>query len=139
MEDKRIRILVAKPGLDGHDLGAKAVVFALRNAGMEVIYTGRHQTPEQIVQATLQEDADVLGLSILSGNHLFLCRKVITLMKEKGLEDVIVIVGGNIPMKDRDVLHKIGVAGVFPTSSTFPEIVDFIVSQVTPNKEKIST
>ncbi len=137
MKEKKIRILMAKPGLDGHDIGAKAVVFALRNAGMEVIYTGRHQTPEQIVQATLQEDVDALGLSILSGNHLFLCQKLVNLMQEKGLEDVLVVVGGNIPMKDREALHKIGVAGVFPMGSTFPEIVDFISHHVASKEEEM--
>lgn len=130
MQDRRIRVLMAKPGLDGHDIGAKAVVFALRNAGMEVIYTGRHQTPVQIFQAVVQEDVDVLGLSILSGNHLLLCTEIMNMIKEQGLNDVLVVVGGNIPGKERKSLNDLGISGIFPASSSFSEIIDFIKNNV---------
>jgi methylmalonyl-CoA mutase C-terminal domain/subunit len=125
-----IRILVAKPGLDGHDRGAKVVVHALKNAGFEVIYTGLHQTPEQIVSAALQEDVDIIGLSILSGAHLQLTRSVFEELKKNNMDDVRVLVGGSIPKKDHQTLYDMGVARIFPTSSKFDEIVEYIKSTV---------
>jgi len=124
---KPIRILIAKPGLDGHDRGAKVVAMALRDAGFEVIYTGLHQTVDQIVEAALQEDVDVVGLSILSGAHLPLTERIIARLQEEGLEDVRVVVGGNIPARDIEPLKALGVAAVFPTGSRFEDII----SQVT--------
>jgi len=130
-ERKRpIRVLVAKPGLDGHDVGAKLVCRALMEAGMEVIYTGLRQSPQAIVEAALQEGVDVLGLSVLSGAHLPLCRKVASLMEAKGLGDVLWIVGGNIPSRDHEALREMGVAGIFPTGIPFGEIVRFIEEKV---------
>ena len=122
--------MIAKPGLDGHDRGAKVVALALRDAGFEVIYTGLHQTVEQIVEAALQEDVDVVGLSILSGAHLPLTERAMARLREEGLEDVQVIVGGNIPERDVEPLKALGVAGVFPTGSRFEEIVGFIREKV---------
>jgi len=124
--DKPIRVLVGKPGLDGHDVGARAVAIALRDAGMEVIYTGLHQTPEQIVQAAVQEDVTLIGLSILSGAHVPICRKLMELLKEEGVDDAVVFIGGVIPHRDRDELKEIGVGAVFDQNSNFPEMVDFI-------------
>jgi len=132
MSQKPIRILIAKPGLDGHDRGAKVVAHALREAGMEVIYTGLHQTVEQIVEAALQEDVDVIGLSILSGAHLPITEKLMNLLAEQDMAGVPVIVGGNIPQRDIGKLKALGVAGVFPTASRFEAITDFtreVVSQ----------
>ena len=126
MGKKPIRVLIAKPGLDGHDRGAKVVAHALRDAGMEVIYTGLHQTVEQIVEAALQEDVDVIGLSILSGAHLPLTEKLMTLLRENGLENLIVVVGGNVPRRDVETLEKLGVAAVFRTGSHFDDIVSFL-------------
>jgi methylmalonyl-CoA mutase C-terminal domain/subunit len=123
---KRIRVVIAKPGLDGHDRGAKVIARALRDAGMEVIYTGLRQTPEQIVAAALQEDADVIGLSILSGAHNSICPRVMELLRQKGLEDVLVVVGGIIPDADVLSLKAIGVAEVFRPGTPMQEIVDFI-------------
>ncbi len=127
---KPIRVLIAKPGLDGHDRGAKVVAIALRNAGFEVIYTGLHQTVAQIVEAATEEDADVIGLSILSGAHLPIARKLMAAMREAGLEDKLVLVGGNIPKRDSEKLKKLGVAETFPTSSRFENIVEFIKKRV---------
>jgi methylmalonyl-CoA mutase C-terminal domain/subunit len=124
--ERKIRILVAKPGLDGHDRGAKVVVHALKNAGFEVIYTGLHQTPEQIVTAALQEDVDVIGLSILSGAHIPLTKDVFNVLKKNQMDDVMVLVGGSIPKSDHQALFDLGVARIFPTSSHFDEIVDYI-------------
>jgi methylmalonyl-CoA mutase cobalamin-binding domain/chain len=116
---RRKRVVIAKPGLDGHDRGAKVIARALRDAGLEVIYTGLRQSPEQIVAAAAQEDADVIGLSILSGAHLPICRRVLELLRERGIESVRVFVGGIIPAQDIDELQKLGVAGVFlPGAST---------------------
>lgn len=126
MTDKKIRILVAKPGLDGHDRGAKIVSLALRDAGMEVIYTGLHQTLEQIVQAAIQEAVDIIGLSIMSGAHISICEKLFEMMRAQGLEDVIVTVGGVIPAKDIPVLESMGVRGVFPGGTPFSRIVETI-------------
>lgn len=123
---RKIRVVIAKPGLDGHDRGAKVIARALRDAGMEVIYTGLRQTPEQIVNAALQEDADVIGLSILSGAHNHICPQVMRLLKEKGLEDVIVVLGGIIPDQDVASMREIGIAGIFRPGSPMQEIIDFI-------------
>jgi methylmalonyl-CoA mutase, C-terminal domain len=123
---QKIRVIIAKPGLDGHDRGAKVIARALRDAGMEVIYTGLRQTPEQIVSAALQEDADAIGLSILSGAHMHICPRVMELLREKGLNDVLVVVGGIIPDVDIPKLNAIGVKGVFLPGTPMQEIVDFI-------------
>jgi methylmalonyl-CoA mutase C-terminal domain/subunit len=122
----KIRVIIAKPGLDGHDRGAKVIARALRDAGMEVIYTGLRQTPEQIVSAALQEDADVIGLSILSGAHMHICPRIIELLKEKGLSDVLVVVGGIIPDSDIAKLNAIGIEGIFQPGTPMQNIVDFI-------------
>jgi methylmalonyl-CoA mutase, C-terminal domain len=123
---KPIRILIAKPGLDGHDRGAKVVALALRDAGFEVIYTGLHQTVEQIVEAASQEDVDVIGLSILSGAHIPITQKLMQHLHDAKLEDVLVLVGGNIPDRDVAALKAAGVAGVFPTGSEFGAMAAFI-------------
>ena len=128
---RKIRVVMAKPGLDGHDRGAKVVARALRDAGMEVIYTGLRQTPEQIVSAALQEDADVIGLSILSGAHNSICPRLMELLREKGLGDVMVILGGIIPDADLPALKALGVAGVFRPGTPMKEIIDFIQANVT--------
>jgi len=125
-----IRVLMAKPGLDGHDRGAKIVTKALMNAGMEVIYTGRHQTIDQIVAAAVQEDVDVIGLSILSGSHLYYSRRLIEALKERGITDKLVIVGGVIPRRDIPALKELGVAEVFPEGSSLDEIVDYLKKNV---------
>lgn len=125
----KIRVVIAKPGLDGHDRGAKVIARALRDAGMEVIYTGLRQTPQQIVSAALQEDADVIGLSILSGAHNQICPEVVRLLKEKGLDDVMVVLGGIIPDSDLPRLAEIGITGVFRPGTPMKEIVDFISSR----------
>jgi methylmalonyl-CoA mutase, C-terminal domain len=130
--NRKIRVVVAKPGLDGHDRGAKIIARALRDAGMEVIYTGLHQTPEQIVETVLQEDADAVGLSILSGAHMTLVPKVIELLKEQEAEDVVVTVGGTIPAQDIDELKELGVAEVFTPGAPTQAIIDFIEGAVTP-------
>src|SRR4249920_1135841 len=122
----RIRVVIAKPGLDGHDRGAKVIARALRDAGMEVIYTGLRQTPEQIVTAALQEDADVIGLSILSGAHNHIAPKLMELIKTRGLDDVLVVIGGIIPDVDIPKLREIGVRGIFLPGTPMQEIVDFI-------------
>ena len=130
MGKKPIRVLIAKPGLDGHDRGAKVVAHALRDAGMEVIYTGLHQTVEQIVEAALQEDVDVIGLSILSGAHLPLTEKLMALLREDDLESLLVIVGGNVPRRDVETLEKLGVAAVFRTGTHFASIVSFMEDKI---------
>ena len=127
---ERIRVVVAKPGLDGHDRGAKVVARALRDAGMEVIYTGLHQTPEQIVETALQEDADVVGLSVLSGAHMTLFPRVIELLKERDAEDVVVFGGGIVPEADIAKLHEMGVAKVFTPGATTAEIVEWVRQNV---------
>ena len=126
----RIRVVVAKPGLDGHDRGAKVVACALRDAGMEVVYTGLHQTPEQIVETALQEDADAVGLSVLSGAHMTLFARVIELLEAKGATDVLVFGGGIIPEQDIRELTKLGVAKVFTPGATTHEIVDWVRAAV---------
>jgi methylmalonyl-CoA mutase C-terminal domain/subunit len=123
---KKIRVVIAKPGLDGHDRGAKVIARALRDAGMEVIYTGLRQTPEQIVTAALQEDADVIGLSILSGAHNHIAPRLMELLKAKGLDDVLVVIGGIIPDVDIPKLKAMGIKGVFLPGTPMQEIIDFI-------------
>ena len=125
-EERKIRVIVAKPGLDGHDRGAKVVARALRDAGMEVIYTGLRQTPEQVVEAAVQEDVDVIGLSILSGAHTYLVPRIVELLKEAGMDDVLVTVGGIIPEDDLPMLKEHGVTGVFGPGTPTDEIVKFI-------------
>ena len=128
---RRLRVVVAKPGLDGHDRGAKIIARALRDAGMEVIYTGLHQTPEQIVETVIQEDADAVGLSILSGAHMTLVPRIVALLKEQEAGDVVVTVGGTIPADDIPQLLKLGVAGVFTPGAPTQDIIDFIRTAVT--------
>src|SRR5215208_3372289 len=123
---RKIRVVVAKPGLDGHDRGAKIIARALRDAGMEVIYTGLHQTPEQIAETVIQEDAHAIGLSILSGAHMTLVPRVVELLREQGADDVLVTVGGTIPADDIPELKELGVAEVFTPGASTQEIVDFI-------------
>jgi methylmalonyl-CoA mutase C-terminal domain/subunit len=134
---QKIRVVIAKPGLDGHDRGAKVIARALRDAGMEVIYTGLRQTPEQIVGAALQEDADVIGLSILSGAHMHICPRVMELLKEKGLVDVLVVIGGIIPDVDVPKLQAMGIRGIFLPGSPMQHIVDFITKNVRSRQEAI--
>jgi methylmalonyl-CoA mutase C-terminal domain/subunit len=129
---KKIRVVVAKPGLDGHDRGAKIIARALRDAGMEVIYTGLHQTAEQIVETVIQEDADAVGLSILSGAHMTLVPRIIELLKEQEVEDVVITVGGTIPSDDIPELKAQGVAEVFTPGASTQEIIDFIRGAVRP-------
>jgi methylmalonyl-CoA mutase C-terminal domain/subunit len=124
--DRKIRVVVAKPGLDGHDRGAKIIARALRDAGMEVIYTGLHQTPEQIAATVVQEDADAVGLSILSGAHMTLVPRVVDLLKEQGAEDVVLTVGGTIPSDDIPELKQLGVDEIFTPGSPTDDIVEFI-------------
>ena len=126
----RIRVVVAKPGLDGHDRGAKIIARALRDAGMEVIYTGLHQTPDQIVETAIQEDADAVGISILSGAHMTLVPRILELLREQGAEDVLVVVGGTIPTDDVKALKEQGVAEVFTPGAPTSEIVEFLRSKV---------
>jgi methylmalonyl-CoA mutase C-terminal domain/subunit len=126
----KIRVVIAKPGLDGHDRGAKIIARALRDAGMEVIYTGLHQTPEQIVETAIQEDADAVGISILSGAHMTLVPRILELLREQGAEDVVVVVGGTIPTEDVAELKQQGVAEVFTPGAPTAEIVDFLQSRV---------
>ena len=126
MPNKIIRVLIAKPGLDGHDRGVKVVAQLLRDAGMEIIYTGLHQTVEQIIETAVQEDVNVIGLSILSGAHYPITEKLMKRLKEIAMNDVLIIVGGIIPSRDIDGLQALGVKGVFPTGSKFEDIIDFI-------------
>ena len=128
--EKKIRVVVAKPGLDGHDRGAKIIARALRDAGMEVIYTGLHQTPEQIVETVIQEDADAVGLSILSGAHMTLVPRVLELLREQGADDVIVTLGGTIPSDDVAELKQLGVAEVFTPGASTEQAVEFIRNAV---------
>ena len=134
---RKIRVVIAKPGLDGHDRGAKVIARALRDAGMEVIYMGLRQTPEQIVSAALQEDADAIGLSILSGAHMHICPKVLELLKARGLDDVLLVVGGIIPDVDIPKLREMGVNGIFLPGSPMQNIVDFIQANVRPRVEQV--
>jgi methylmalonyl-CoA mutase C-terminal domain/subunit len=130
--EKRIRILVAKPGLDGHDRGAKVVAQALRDAGMEVIYTGLHQTIDQIINTAIQEDVDVIGLSIMSGAHLPICQKLTKEMEKKKIDDIMVVVGGVIPKRDISKLQKIGIEGIFPGGTPFDESIQWIKEHIRP-------
>ena len=130
--EKKIRVLVAKPGLDGHDRGAKVIARALRDAGMEVIYTGLRQTPEMVVHAALQEDVDVIGLSILSGAHNAIIPRVMELLRQNKMEDVLVVIGGIIPDQDIPGLKQAGVAGIFLPGTPMDEIVEFIRKNVKP-------
>jgi methylmalonyl-CoA mutase C-terminal domain/subunit len=130
--ERKIRVVIAKPGLDGHDRGAKIIARALRDAGMEVIYTGLHQTPEQIVETVLQEDADAVGLSILSGAHMTLVPRVVELLREQDAGDVVVTVGGTIPAQDIPELKELGVAEVFTPGAPTSDIIEFIRASVTP-------
>jgi methylmalonyl-CoA mutase cobalamin-binding domain/chain len=124
--ERKIRVVIAKPGLDGHDRGAKIIARALRDAGMEVIYTGLHQTPEQIVETAIQEDADAVGISILSGAHMTLVPKILEGLKSNGVDDVVVVVGGTIPKPDVEALKRLGVAEVFTPGAPVSEIVGFL-------------
>ena len=133
---KRIRVVIAKPGLDGHDMGAKVVALALKDAGMEVIYTGLHRTIEEIAKTAMEEDVDVIGMSIYSGAHLSLSEKLMDRLKNMELEDKIVLVGGNIPRKDIATLHEYGVDGVFPVGSKLDDIIDFIQNKIGAKDEK---
>ena len=123
---RKIRVVVAKPGLDGHDRGAKIIARALRDAGMEVIYTGLHQTPEQIAETVIQEDADAVGLSILSGAHMTLVPRIVEILAEQGVDDVIITVGGTIPAEDVPELKKLGISEVFTPGSSTDDIVEFV-------------
>ena len=138
MAEKKIRVLVAKPGLDGHDRGAKVIARALRDAGMEVIYTGLRQTPEMIVTAALQEDVDVIGLSILSGAHNSIVPRVTELLKQNKMEDVLLLVGGIIPDQDVPGLKQSGVAGIFQPGTAMDEIIQFIRSHVKSESSAVS-
>jgi|TARA_Y100000588_G_C13866531_1_gene758480 methylmalonyl-CoA mutase C-terminal domain/subunit len=129
---RKIRVVIAKPGLDGHDRGAKVIARALRDVGMEVIYTGLRQTPEQIVETALQEDADVIGISILSGAHNYVCPRLTELLSENGLNDVLVVVGGIIPDADVENLKGLGIAAVFQPGTPMRSIIDFIENNVRP-------
>lgn len=130
MSDKKIRVLVAKPGLDGHDRGAKVVARALRDAGMEVVYTGIRQTPEMIAEAALQEDVDVIGLSILSGAHMALFPRIVELLHTQGLDDVLIVAGGIIPDEDVTALNQLGIHGIFGPGTSTDSIVRFIRERV---------
>ena len=134
MADRPLKVLIAKPGLDGHDRGAKVLARGLRDEGFEVVYTGLRQTPEMVVTAALQEDVDVVGLSILSGAHMTLVPKITALMKERGLDDILVTVGGIIPDDDIEALRAAGVAGVFGPGTTIGEVADFIRANATPRE-----
>jgi methylmalonyl-CoA mutase C-terminal domain/subunit len=127
---RKIRVVIAKPGLDGHDRGAKIIARALRDAGMEVIYTGLHQTPEQIVETAIQEDADAVGISILSGAHMTLVPRILDGLKENGVDDVLVLVGGTIPNEDAEELKGKGVAAVFTPGAPTSEIVDYLTAKI---------
>lgn len=129
-KQKRIRVLVAKPGLDGHDRGAKVITLALRNEGMETIYTGLRQSPEKIVQAAIQEDVDVIGLSILSGAHNFLLPRVVELLRQRGVEDMLVIAGGIVPQEDIPVLKERGISEVFHPGTPLKEIAEYIRANI---------
>ena len=127
----KIRVVIAKPGLDGHDRGAKIIARALRDAGMEVIYTGLHQTPQQIVETAIQEDAHAVGVSILSGAHMTLVPKILELLRNEGASDVLVVVGGTIPVEDADALRELGVAQVYTPGQPVQEIADFLNASLT--------
>ena len=138
MADRPIRVLIAKPGLDGHDRGAKVVARALRDAGMEVIYTGIRQTPEMIAEAALQEDVDVVGLSILSGAHMDLFPRIVETLKQKGVDDVILVCGGIIPEEDTTTLKKMGFAGIFGPGASTQDMAKFIREEVARRRAAIN-
>ena len=127
---RKIRILVAKPGLDGHDRGAKVVALALRDSGMEVVYTGLHQTIDQIIRTAIQEDVDVIGLSIMSGAHLPICEKLMKKLRDENIDDIMVVVGGVIPKRDIPLLQQIGIEGIFPGGMPFDESIRWIKEHV---------
>ena len=127
---RKIRVVIAKPGLDGHDRGAKVIARALRDAGMEVVYTGLHQTPEQIVETAIQEDEDAIGISVLSGAHMTLVPRILELLRENEAEDVVVVVGGTIPTDDAEALRELGVAEIFTPGASTTAIVDFLRDRV---------
>jgi methylmalonyl-CoA mutase C-terminal domain/subunit len=135
---RKLRVVIAKPGLDGHDRGAKVIARALRDAGMEVIYTGLRQTPEMIASAALQEDADVIGLSILSGAHNHIAPRLMELLKNKGLDDVLVVIGGIIPDVDIPKLREIGVKGIFLPGTPMQQIIDFINANARPRSGELA-
>jgi methylmalonyl-CoA mutase C-terminal domain/subunit len=135
---RKLRVVIAKPGLDGHDRGAKVIARALRDAGMEVIYTGLRQTPEMIASAALQEDADVIGLSILSGAHNHIAPRLMELLRSKGLDDVLVVIGGIIPDVDIPKLREIGVKGIFLPGTPMQQIIDFINANARPRSSQLS-
>lgn len=137
MSEKRIRVLIAKPGLDGHDKGAKVIVHALKEAGMEVLYTGLHKTIDEIVNTALEEDVDVIGLSVYSGAHLPLSKKLMEQLKENKLTDKLVLVGGNIPLGDVKVLKEYGVTEVFPVGAKLDKIIEYIKRRVGGQNERI--
>ena len=134
---RKVRVVIAKPGLDGHDRGAKVIARSLRDAGMEVVYTGLRQSPEQIVGAALQEDADVIGISILSGAHNHICPRIMNLLAENGLGDVLVVIGGIIPDADVPGLEKIGIKGIFQPGTSMQVIVDFIRDNVRSERKAL--
>ena len=134
--DRRIRIVVAKPGLDGHDVGAKVVVRALMEAGFEVIYTGLRQPPEAVARIALEEDVDVIALSSMAGSHVPFCQKLKPLLEKAGLSDKLWVIGGNLPKGDHDTLRALGFKGIFPTGSRFDDIVAFIRENVRPNVQE---
>ncbi len=134
MAERKIRVLVAKPGLDGHDRGAKVIARALRDAGMEVIYTGLRQTPEMIAAAALQEDVDAVGVSILSGAHNTLCPRIVQLLREQGMDDCLVLVGGIVPQSDLATLKQLGVAEIFLPGTSTEDIVKFLRANVKPRE-----
>lgn len=130
MNGRRIKVLIAKPGLDGHDQGAKVVVRALADAGFEVIYSGLRQTPEMVANAALEENVDVIGLSSMAGSHIPFCRKLKALLEQEGLADKLWMIGGNIPAQDHEELRRLGFKGIFPSSSKFTDIVNYIRANV---------
>ncbi len=134
LSTKKVRVVIAKPGLDGHDTGAKVVAHALKEAGMEVIYTGLHRSVDEIVRTALEEDADVIGMSVYSGTHLHFSRKLMEQLQEKNLDDILALIGGNIPNKDAQTLKGFGVDGVFPVGSKLVDIVKFIKEKIEERK-----
>ncbi len=138
MSDRPVRVLIAKPGLDGHDRGAKVVARALRDAGMEVIYTGIRQTPEMIAEAALQEDVDVVGLSILSGAHMDLFPRIVEMLRQKGLDDVLLVCGGIIPEEDTEALKKMGFAGIFGPGTFTQDLAKFIREQMAARRAQVA-
>jgi len=137
VKDRKLRVMVAKPGLDGHDRGARVIARAFRDAGFEVVYTGLHQTPEEIVQAAIQEDVDMIGLSSLAGAHIYLFRRVVELLREKGIDDIVVCGGGIIPEEDIPKLKKIGIREIFTPGTKLEDIVQWVKENVKPRIEGV--